>query len=257
MQLLKALQMPQGDPAFAGHSGHLSPLLCPCGPWVWSDHAPISGLIHSLSAANCQEMVNLLCCVRTLTGHLKWKCQCRPEGTSAVGCGHTHTHVPLRHRGTAEGNTWVTWESQNIPKHRERDSKPPTPQISTDSVQSVTCQGKYLYTPQAHVGHTGAPQASFTTSLPPDCIDLVDEKGTLMNLSKVEDPASEYASKYLQGRQRYILVRVVRKFLVQMAQLSLWGRKGLLWGSFGEGSVQQSIEHSTDPRRQKPAWMKG
>ncbi|XP_039937017.2 uncharacterized protein C22orf15 homolog isoform X1 [Hirundo rustica] len=73
--------------------------------------------------ANCQEMVNLLCCVRTLTGHLKWKCQCRPE----------------------------------------------------------------------------------------DCIDLVDEKGTLMNLSKVEDPASEYASKYLQGRQRYILIRVVRE----------------------------------------------
>ncbi|XP_053815419.1 uncharacterized protein C22orf15 homolog isoform X3 [Vidua chalybeata] len=73
--------------------------------------------------ANCQEMVNLLCCVRTLTAHLKWKCQCRPE----------------------------------------------------------------------------------------DCIDLMDEKGTLMNLSKVEDPASEYASKYLQGRQRYILVRAVRE----------------------------------------------
>nr|XP_054501791.1 uncharacterized protein C22orf15 homolog [Agelaius phoeniceus] len=73
--------------------------------------------------ANCQEMVNLLCCVQTLTGHLKWKCQCRPE----------------------------------------------------------------------------------------DCIDLLDEKGTLMNLSKVEDPASEYASKYLQGRQRYILIRAVRE----------------------------------------------
>ncbi|XP_068065235.1 uncharacterized protein C22orf15 homolog isoform X1 [Anomalospiza imberbis] len=73
--------------------------------------------------ANCQEMVNLLCCVQTLTGHLKWKCQCRPE----------------------------------------------------------------------------------------DCIDLMDEKGTLMNLSKVEDPASEYASKYLQGRQRYILIRAVRE----------------------------------------------
>ncbi|XP_036249319.1 uncharacterized protein C22orf15 homolog [Molothrus aeneus] len=73
--------------------------------------------------ANCQEMVNLLCCVQTLTGHLKWKCQCRPE----------------------------------------------------------------------------------------DCIDLMDEKGSLMNLSKVEDPASEYASKYLQGRQRYILIRAVRE----------------------------------------------
>ncbi|XP_056360387.1 uncharacterized protein C22orf15 homolog [Oenanthe melanoleuca] len=73
--------------------------------------------------ADCQIMVNLLCCVQTLTGHLKWKCQCKPE----------------------------------------------------------------------------------------DCIDLVDEKGTLMNLSKVENPASEYASKYLQGRQRYILIRVVRE----------------------------------------------
>lgn len=52
-------------------------------------------------------------------------------------------------------------------------------------------------------------------SLSPDCIDLMDEKGTLMNLSKVEDPASEYASKYLQGRQRYILIRAVREFLVQ------------------------------------------
>ncbi|XP_039582105.1 uncharacterized protein C22orf15 homolog isoform X2 [Passer montanus] len=73
--------------------------------------------------ANCQEMVNLLCSVQTLTGHLKWKCQCRPE----------------------------------------------------------------------------------------DCIDLVDEKGTLMNLSKVEDPASDCASKYLQGRQRYVLVRAARE----------------------------------------------
>ncbi|KAM4890851.1 uncharacterized protein C22orf15 homolog, partial [Sylvia borin] len=78
---------------------------------------------HSLSAANCQQMVNLLCCVQTLTGHLKRKCQCRPE----------------------------------------------------------------------------------------DCIDLVNEKGTLMNLSKVENPASVYASKYLQGRKCYILIRVVRE----------------------------------------------
>ncbi|XP_066055907.1 uncharacterized protein C22orf15 homolog [Chamaea fasciata] len=73
--------------------------------------------------ANRQQLVNLLCCVQSLTGHLKSKCQCRPE----------------------------------------------------------------------------------------DCIDLVDEKGTLMNLSKVENPASEYASKYLQGRQCYILIRVVRE----------------------------------------------
>ncbi|XP_032931847.1 uncharacterized protein C22orf15 homolog [Catharus ustulatus] len=73
--------------------------------------------------ANCQLMVNLLCCIQTLREHLKWKCECRPE----------------------------------------------------------------------------------------DCIDLVDEKGNLMNLSKVEDPATEYASKYLQGRQCYILIRAVRE----------------------------------------------
>lgn len=53
-----------------------------------------------------------------------------------------------------------------------------------------------------------------------------------MNLSKVEDPASEYASKHLQGRQRYILIRVVRKF--HTTQLSLWARSlcsalGELW----------------------------
>lgn len=66
----------------------------------------------------------------------------------------------------------------------------------------------------------------------------MDEKGTLMNLSKVEDPASEYASKYLQGRQCYILIRVVREFLVQTAQLSLWARRGLLWG---EGGLQRAL----------------
>ncbi|TRZ20966.1 hypothetical protein HGM15179_006147 [Zosterops borbonicus] len=44
-----------------------------------------------------------------------------------------------------------------------------------------------------------------------DCIDLVDEKGNLMNLSKVADPKSECASKYLQGRKCYILIRIVRE----------------------------------------------
>ncbi|XP_040432809.1 uncharacterized protein C22orf15 homolog isoform X1 [Cygnus olor] len=44
-----------------------------------------------------------------------------------------------------------------------------------------------------------------------DCIDLVDEAGALMNLSKVENPASEFASKYLRERQRYILVRAIRE----------------------------------------------
>ncbi|KAM6340321.1 uncharacterized protein C22orf15 homolog [Alca torda] len=45
---------------------------------------------------------------------------------------------------------------------------------------------------------------------PEDCIDLLDETGTLMNLSKVENPASEFASKYLQERKCYILIRVIR-----------------------------------------------
>nr|XP_009481057.1 PREDICTED: uncharacterized protein C22orf15 homolog [Pelecanus crispus] len=45
---------------------------------------------------------------------------------------------------------------------------------------------------------------------PEDCIDLLDEMGTLMNLSKVENPASEFASKYLQEREHYILIRVIR-----------------------------------------------
>lgn len=67
-------------------------------------------------------------------------------------------------------------------------------------------------------------------SSPPDCIDLVDEAGTLMNLSKVENPAAEYASKYLRERQRYILVRVISKFLSKAAQLSLRARTGLLQG---------------------------
>lgn len=51
-----------------------------------------------------------------------------------------------------------------------------------------------------------------------------------MNLSKVENPAAEYASKYLRERQRYILVRVISKFLSKAAQLSLRTRTGLLQG---------------------------
>ncbi|XP_064530852.1 uncharacterized protein C22orf15 homolog isoform X3 [Pseudopipra pipra] len=43
-----------------------------------------------------------------------------------------------------------------------------------------------------------------------DWIDLLDETGTLMNLSKVENPASEYSSKYLREREHYILIRVIR-----------------------------------------------
>ncbi|XP_009076912.1 PREDICTED: uncharacterized protein C22orf15 homolog [Acanthisitta chloris] len=73
--------------------------------------------------ANCQEIVNLQCCILNLTAHLKRKCQCKPE----------------------------------------------------------------------------------------DCIDLLDETGTLMNLSKVENPATEFASKYLRERKHYILIRVIRE----------------------------------------------
>ncbi|XP_025971815.2 uncharacterized protein C22orf15 homolog [Dromaius novaehollandiae] len=46
---------------------------------------------------------------------------------------------------------------------------------------------------------------------PEDNIDLLDESGALMNLSKVENPASEFATKYLRERQRYILIRVIRE----------------------------------------------
>ncbi|XP_025893236.1 uncharacterized protein C22orf15 homolog [Nothoprocta perdicaria] len=46
---------------------------------------------------------------------------------------------------------------------------------------------------------------------PEDNIDLLDESGALMNLSKAENSASELASKYLRERQRYILIKVTRK----------------------------------------------
>ncbi|KAJ7423770.1 hypothetical protein WISP_32779 [Willisornis vidua] len=46
---------------------------------------------------------------------------------------------------------------------------------------------------------------------PEDCIDLLDEMGTLMNLSKVENPAAEFTSKYLREREHYILIRVIRE----------------------------------------------
>lgn len=52
-----------------------------------------------------------------------------------------------------------------------------------------------------------------------------------MNLSKVADPKSESASKYLQGRKCYILIRIVRKFLVHTAQPLGQEGPALLWGS--------------------------
>ncbi|XP_029882372.1 uncharacterized protein C22orf15 homolog [Aquila chrysaetos chrysaetos] len=45
---------------------------------------------------------------------------------------------------------------------------------------------------------------------PEDCIDLLDETGALINLSKVENPASKFTSKYLWERKHYILIRVIR-----------------------------------------------
>lgn len=104
-----------------------------------------------------------------------------------------------------------------------------------------------------------------------------------MNLSKVENPASEFASKYLQERKRYVLIRVIRKFLSETAQFSLCTKKGLLGGgrchtpfqvtvphsrktlstprnkdaALERGSVHQSLGHGTVAlRRQTPAQMK-
>lgn len=88
-------------------------------------------------------------------------------------------------------------------------------------------------------------------SLPPDFINLVDKKGTLMNLSKVEDAASELSSKYPQERQHYIFIRVVPKFLVETAQLSLWAKKGLLWGEAWRGALFSS--HLDTARSSKEA----
>lgn len=88
-------------------------------------------------------------------------------------------------------------------------------------------------------------------SLPPDFINLVDKKGTLMNLSKVEDAASELTSKYPQERQHYIFIRVVPKFLVETAQLSLWAKKGLLWGEAWRGPLFSS--HLDTARSSKEA----
>lgn len=85
-----------------------------------------------------------------------------------------------------------------------------------------------------------------------DCIDLVDEAGALMNLNKVENPASEFASKYLRERQRYILVRVTSKFLSKAAQLSLWARTGLLQGWV---ALQGTAPHTSDTCHSLPAQM--
>lgn len=73
----------------------------------------------------------------------------------------------------------------------------------------------------------------------------MDEKGTLMNLSKVEDPASEYASKYLQGRQRYILVRAARESCAASPG------QGLLWGQLWGGLCPAAT--GTQPRSSEKA----
>lgn len=69
--------------------------------------------------------------------------------------------------------------------------------------------------------HRGTLDFLHHISLPPDCIDLLDEMGALMTLNKVESPASEFTSKYLWEREHYILIRVIRKFLGKTAQFSL------------------------------------
>ncbi|GAB0196892.1 hypothetical protein GRJ2_002154500 [Grus japonensis] len=76
---------------------------------------------------------------------------------------------------------------------------------------------------------------------PEDCIDLLDEMGALMNLSKVENPACEFTSKYLQERERYILIRVVR-------------------GESSEATCYESLlenlgKHYPDLRFTLPHWM--
>lgn len=73
-----------------------------------------------------------------------------------------------------------------------------------------------------------------------------------MNLNKVENPASEFASKYLRERQRYILVRVTSKFLSKAAQLSLWARTGLLQGWV---ALQGTAPHTSDTCHSLPAQM--
>ncbi|KAM7090096.1 uncharacterized protein C22orf15 homolog [Ciconia maguari] len=100
-------------------SGHFSATCCASCHVHGAPGFRVTTLIsHSLSAANCQEMVNLQCHILILTAHLKKKCQCRPE----------------------------------------------------------------------------------------DCINLLDETGTLMNLSKMENPASEFTSKYPWEREHCILI---------------------------------------------------
>lgn len=66
-----------------------------------------------------------------------------------------------------------------------------------------------------------------------------------MNLSKVEDPVSEYASKYLQGRQCYILIRVVRKHSTAQPL----GQQG---SALGEGGLERALFSSHLDTAQKP-----
>ncbi|KAM9281025.1 uncharacterized protein C22orf15 homolog, partial [Morus bassanus] len=142
------------------------------------------------SAANFQEMVNLQCHVLILTAHLK-KCQCRPEHTGAPE-QQSPEGPALTCRGAAEA------------KKHENTSKP----------------HRLMLAAQGHIG-----LSSPHLSPPLDCINL-DEMGTLMNLSKVDNPAAEFTSKYLQERECYILIRVTCKFLGKTAQFSLCTKKG-------------------------------
>ncbi|XP_035196859.1 uncharacterized protein C22orf15 homolog [Oxyura jamaicensis] len=154
--------------------------------------------------ANCQELVNLQCRVLILTAHLKRKCQCGTEGTERSRAAISWVQTL---RGAAEGIRAVVCESQVTPERQGRQTSSPA-DLSTLSQHSLPREMPLsLYQPGQVEGGTW----DLHISSPPDCIDLVDEAGALMNLSKVENPASEFASKYLRERQRYILVRVVRE----------------------------------------------
>jgi len=43
-------------------------------------------------------------------------------------------------------------------------------------------------------------------------LDLIDETGALSNISE-KTSLTDYASQYLEGRRKYILIKVTSKFL--------------------------------------------
>ncbi|XP_075753969.1 uncharacterized protein C22orf15 homolog isoform X3 [Pelodiscus sinensis] len=84
---------------------------------------------------------------------------------------------------------------------------------------------------------------------PEDCVDLLDESGTLMNLSQVESPGSELARKYLQERQHYILIRVVQRLQKLSAHPPL--KDGT-----GKTSTQRKFGQAKEPHLGSPAKLR-